>query len=275
MNFMNLPKKYAGKDSRYLVLPIEYEKDVTGRKGCSKAPWDIIKSSYQLEYYDETAGQEIFENGIKILPAAKTHKNVESRISGNHERFIVSLGGDHSVTIPILKAFESSGRDDFSVILLDAHADLFDSWNGSKHNHRCVSKYASYKHDVAILGLRSLDREEARTIRDSENVHAVFASEDVHKKALDVLSRLKKDVYLSIDVDVFDPSFIRNTGTPEPGGFFWNDILRLLKMIFETKNVISADIVEFSPSRDSGAESYSLAKLAHKLMALKESSLHK
>ena len=106
MNFMNLPKKYSGKDSSYVILPIEYEKDLTGGKGASKASREIIKHSYQLEYYDEFLGMEPFEKGIRLLPSVKTFDSIERSVLKDKDKFIISLGGDHSVIIPILKAFE-------------------------------------------------------------------------------------------------------------------------------------------------------------------------
>lgn len=266
MNFMNLPKKYSGKKSKYYILPIEYEGNMTGKKGASKGSKEIIKASYQLEYYDDMFESEPYEKGIHVLKPVKASEpeeameNIAKEVKKHKGKFIISLGGDHSVTIGILKGL---GKN-FSVISFDAHADLFDSWNGSKFNHRCVNKQASHNHDMAIVGLRSLDKDEATQIKENEKIHATY------DRLFDVLSKLKNKVYISIDVDVFDPSFIRATGTPEPGGFQWNKMIKYLKMVFDTKEVIGVDIVEYSPDKNSDAESYSLAKLVYKIIAMKE-----
>jgi agmatinase len=278
MNFMNLPKKYSGKESKYLVLPIAYEGKMTSGTGAKKGPKEIVKASYQLEYYDEMFDIEPYEAGINLLPEMKFSKltpekamdKISKEVKKHKDKFLISIGGDHSTTIGVLKGLEARNDSEFSLISFDAHADMFDSWNGSKYNHRCVNKYASYKHDVAILGVRSLDKDEADTIKGLENVHCVYAHEDIKQRIFDILPKLKQNVYVSIDVDFFDPSFIRNTGTPEPGGLLWNEFISILKIIFDAKNVISADIVEYSPNKDSEAESYSLAKLIYKIIAMKE-----
>ena len=279
MNFMNLPKKYAGKNSDYYILPIEYEGKVTGEKGAKKGSQGIVLSSYQLEYYEEFTHTEPYEKGIHLLKTLKYPRkkpetvinSISKNVSKYKDKFLVSLGGDHSVTIGALKGIEKNDED-FSVILFDAHADLFDSWNGSKYNHRCVSKYASYNHDVLIIGLRSMDKDEITTISENENINAIPAYGDYKKNLFHYLSKMKKKVYVSIDVDVFDPSFIRSTGTPEPGGLGWYDLLTYLRIIFDTKDVISCDITEYSPKKEFIQESYFLAKLVYKLFGLKGSN---
>ena len=180
---------------------------------------------------------------------------------------MISLGGDHSITIAAIKALEIN--EDFSVIILDAHADFRDSWNGSEYNHACTAKQVSKNHKVALLGVRSMDIDEKKQIEKADDVHLLKAYDFNLTKLKEILPKLKDKVYLSIDVDVFDPSFIRNTGTPEPGGFTWNQVISILKTIFKEKEVIAADIVEFAPKNNFEAEAYALAKLCYKLMAMK------
>lgn len=277
MNFMNLPKKYTSKDSKYCILPVEYEGNVSSGKGAKSGSKEIIRASTQLEYYDENFDNEAFENGIRLfkpLSFSKSKpetvmKKISETISRQKDRFILTLGGDHSVTIGSLKGMEKL-HDDFSVIVFDAHPDLFGSWNGSKYNHRCVSKYASSNHDLTLIGIRSMDVDERNMIKDNKDIHVIYDFEDYKDKIFRILPLLKKKVYISIDVDVFDPSFIRNTGTPEPGGFLWKEFIEILKIIFEAKNVISADIVEFAPTENFRAEAYSLARLAYKIFSMNE-----
>ena len=272
MKWMNLPDEYCNDNSRFIILPIEYEGNLTYGDGTSKGPEEIIKASQHLEYYEDQFENEPFIDGIKLLDPIKP-KNEEEMlqktseiVEQNKDKFIISLGGDHSVTIGILNGLEKN--QDFSVIILDAHSDFRDSWNNSKNNHACVSKRISNKHDLSIIGVRSQDIEEHKEIKSSDNVHQINAYDLTLEKVKEVLPNLKEKVYISIDVDVFDPSFIRNTGTPEPGGLEWNTIISILKLIFKEKEVIGADIVEFAPKENFRAEAYSLARLAYKIMAL-------
>ncbi|TKJ17174.1 agmatinase [Candidatus Woesearchaeota archaeon B3_Woes] len=257
MNFMNLPEKYR-KNAFFQILPIEYENNPTYGKGAKKGPKEIIKASKHLEYYDEQFDNEPFAKGIKTI---KNKKEVNSK-------FTISLGGDHSITIGVVKDLEKKYKD-FSVIILDAHPDMFHSWNNSQYNHRCVSQRISENHNILQIGIRSMDIDEKEIIDSKKNINIIKAYDFNKEKLKQELKKLKNKVYISIDVDVFDISFIRNTGTPEPGGFSWNQVIEILEEIFKNKEVIGADINEFAPRYNFKAEAFSLAKLAYKIMALK------
>ena len=275
MRFMKLPDEYSKEESDFYILPIEYEGNVTYGKGASIGPGEIIKASEHLEYYDEQFDCEPFECGIHTLEGLnlKDKKPVEviKIISEETEKqkgkFLINLGGDHSVTIGCVKGLEKN--EDFDVIIFDAHTDFFHSWNGSEYNHRCVAQRLVGKHKILEIGTRSMDIDEKELIETNDNINIIKAYDYTRDGLKQELKKLKDKVYLSIDVDVFDPSFIRNTGTPEPGGFFWNDLIDMLKIIFDEKNVIGGDIVEFSPNANFEAEAFSLAKLCYKMMALK------
>jgi agmatinase len=270
--WMNLPQEY--QTGKFVILPIVYEKDLTFGTGTINGPAEIIKASKHLEYYDEQFDCEPFEKGIELLEPIKADEpeemveKVSKEIKKHKDKFVISLGGDHSVTIGLVKAQEQFHKE-FSVIILDAHADFRDSWNGSNLNHACTAKQVSKKHDLALLGIRSMDIDEKKEIEKTANVHLLKAYDFNLTKLKELLPKLNDKVYLSIDVDVFDPNFIRNTGTPEPGGFTWNQVIAILKVIFKEKEVIAADIVEFSPKENFQAEAYSLAKLVYKIMAMK------
>jgi agmatinase len=288
--WMNLPEEY--RKGKFVILPVSYEKDVTFGKGALLGPKEIIKASEHLEYYDEQFDCEPFLEGIELLGEVKaeTPEEMVEKVSTkiNHlftgarhdyfsnkkcasigasvqNKFVIGIGGDHSVTIGLTKNLS----EDTSVIILDAHADFFHSWNGSTLNHRCVSQRLSAKHDLLLLGVRAMDRDEKEIIDNNENVHMIKAYDFNLTKLKEILPKLKDKVYISIDVDVFDPSFIRNTGTPEPGGFNWNQVIAILKVIFSEKEVVGADIVEFAPKENFQAEAYSLAKLCYKIMGMK------
>lgn len=276
MKFMNLAEEYCKDDSKFVILPIEYEKDLTYGKGVSKGSSEIINASQHLEYYDEQFDNEPFAEGIKTLESLKLNdlkpeeamQKIKETVLKNKDKFIVALGGDHSIGIGILEALKG---EKFSVLQLDAHPDLFYSWNNSQYNHRCFGQKAqSYAESLVQVGIRSMDVDEKELIEKNDKILCIkardFQKENQIKKMLD---KLEKKVYISIDIDVFDPSFIRNTGTPEPGGLQWQEVIDLLKAVFKEKEVIGADIVEFSPKQNFEAEAYSLAKLAYKIMSLK------
>jgi len=286
--FMSLPKEYSGNESKFLILPINYEGKVSFLKGASNGAEQIIRASSELEYYDLELKKQGFLKGIKTLININIRRKkpefaikeisceVKNLIDKNNyfstDKFLIVLGGDHSITIGVIEAFESF-KENFSVIVLDAHADLRYSWNNSIFNHACVSRRIASKHKTIILGLRSADDSEIEFSKKNQNITLIKADEFSIKKFDDFLKKLDKDVYISIDSDVFDPSIIRFVGTPEPGGFSWNQMISVLKMIFKNKNVIGVDVTEFSPKgkfHNYASEAYTLAKLVYKIINLKE-----
>lgn len=281
-NFMALPKEYATEKSRFSIIPIAYEGNVSWMKGAENGPSIIISASENLEYYDEQFEMEPFVLGIEtqgeIRPGKVNEetaseiieKELKKRISKN--KFPIFLGGDHSVTIATTRAMEGISPD-FSFISIDAHSDLRESWNGSRFNHACTTKRVLERHNALIIGLRSQDIDEMEFMKFNKRVSAIkkydFSKDELKK----MLSSLSENVYLSIDVDAFDPSFIRNTGTPEPGGFLWDKMISAVEEIFKRKNVIGADITEFAPAGEPhnyNSEAFSLAKLCYKMMSLSE-----
>ncbi|HLC98082.1 MAG TPA: agmatinase [Candidatus Nanoarchaeia archaeon] len=283
-SWMNLPKQY--QNGKFVILPLPYEQNVTYGKGASRGPEEISNASYFLEYYDEQFDCKPYEKGITLLQPLPLKnctpeqmiKEVAGAVAQQQNKFVIGLGGDHAVTLGMIQGMEQLQEkeknryspSDFSVIILDAHADFRDSWNGSMYNHACVARQLAKKHDLLLIGIRAMDADEAKMIRERKHVHVIKSSDLSLQRVKALLPKLKKNIYLSIDVDVFDLSFIRNTGTPEPGGLFWNEAIELLQLIFREKNVIGADIAEFAPQENFRAEAYALAKLAYKVMAMKE-----
>ncbi len=272
MNWMNLPEKYTTKNSKFFILPVPYEKDVTYGQGASKGPSEIIKASKHLEYYDDQFDCEPFENGIKLLEPVTGNtpeemiENVWDITKQHQNKFIIGIGGDHAVTLGLTKHLD----ENTSIIQFDAHADFRDSWNNSSLNHACIARQLSKKHSILQIGIRSMDVDEKNLLNQSNTVHTISAYNYTIEKVQELLPKLKDKVYITIDVDVFDPMFIRNTGTPEPGGLIWNQVINTLQLIFKEKEVIGADVCEFSPKYNFEAESYSLAKLVYKIMAMKK-----
>jgi agmatinase len=215
-------------------------------------------------------GKEPFEHGIYTMPSLnlsrKNPKDAMAAITKAHasmkNEFIITLGGDHAVTLGAVRSYEKP----FSVLLLDAHADSRYSWNGSQLNHACVGRRIAADHTIGIIGVRSIDRDEHEALKDTPFIQA---HEYKREAIIDMLTKLEDRIYVSIDVDVFDPSSIRNTGTPEPGGLSWEQVVEIISCVFSTRTVIGADIVEFAPQENYRAEAYTLAKLCYRMMALK------
>ncbi len=267
ITFMNLPEEYSNDKSDFLVINIPWEKDVSFGIGASKGPKEIIKASHQLEYFDVETEKEVFEKGIRVINIKpERFSDIFEQVSKIKikNKFPVFLGGDHSITIATAKVMEKENND-FDVIVFDAHADYFYSWNASENNHRCVNRRLINKHNILMAGLRSCDNEEFEQMNKDKNIDYIKSKDfdiDIFKEKI---KSLKKNIYISLDVDVFDPAFIKNTGTPEPGGMTWKNIIKALETIFQEKNLIAADIVEFAPTNDYEKEAYYLAKLIYKL----------
>ncbi|NQV91487.1 agmatinase [Candidatus Woesearchaeota archaeon] len=272
LTWMNLPQEYSTDASKYVIIPISYEKDLTFGTGTSKGPEAIIKASKHLEYYDDQFDCEPFEKGIKVQPQLNLNDSppeemVDAIANSIPNKFIIALGGDHATTIGTVKGLEEY-HEEFSVIQFDAHADFRDSWNGSNLNHACVAKQISKKHSILQIGIRSMDVDEKKQLDQTDNVHIIKAYNFNLELIKSILPKLHQKVFITIDVDAFDPSVIRNTGTPEPGGLLWNQVIKTLELIFQEKQVIGSDITEFAPNKDYDAEAYALAKLVYKILAL-------
>lgn len=268
MNYwMNLPLEY--RDGKFVILPIEYEKNLTYGTGASAGSVEIIKASKQLEYYDEQFEVEPFLEGIGQLESVKVDEpeeminQVSQIVKENKNKFVIGIGGDHAVTIGLTKDLE----EDVSIIILDAHPDMFYSWNNSIYNHRCVAQKLIGKHKILEIGIRSMDIDEKKIIESNKQINIIKAYDYNKENLIKELGKLSSKIYLSIDVDAFD--FISNTGTPEPGGLNWNQVIEILKTIFENKTVVGSDVVEFAPENNFRAEAYALAKLIYKIMGLK------
>jgi len=279
MSWMRLPEEYTTDEARFVILPISYENNPTYGAGASEGPSAILKASEHLEYYDEQFDCEPFLRGIKELKTVeltegpeKAMEKIKEKVQEvKKEQFLISLGGDHAVTIGLVDGLEEM-HGDFSVLILDAHSDFRYS-RGGQLNHACVARRLVGKHKIGVIGVRAQDVDEAKDAAENKNIKIVKAYEYSEEELEKTMAFLGENVYVSIDVDVFDPSFIRNTGTPEPGGFDWKRVIEILEKLFSSKKVIGADIVEFAPQGEEWnyrAEAYALARLAYKMMALKK-----
>jgi agmatinase len=260
--------------SKAAILPVPFEGTVTYMKGTAKAPSAIIESSKQLELYDDELEKNISEVGISTLAdievsdAEETIRNVQASVKKilDGSKLPIVIGGEHSISSGAVAA----AKDKFpnlSVLHLDAHADLRESYEGDKSSHACVMKrIVDLDVPTVHIGIRSLSDECAELIENKKL--PVFYAKDIYDNndwVDDAISQLSDDVYLTLDVDVFNVSVIPNTGTPEPGGLGWYQVIDFLKAVAEKKNIVGFDVVELIPD-DRKVGDFTAAKLIYKLI---------
>ena len=263
-------------DARFLILPVPYEKTTSYGKGTGKGPAAILDSSWQLEFWDEEAKKEIWKDGIVTLAPFDCargekvfFKNLEREVAGILAVFKgipIFLGGEHSITQGLLPPFQRKYKD-LSILHFDAHADLRPEYEGTPHSHASALYPASRTTRTVQVGIRSVSHDEKRYI-GAGNVKTYLMHENLDFARLEknVLKDLSDTVYLTIDVDGFDPSVMPGTGTPQPGGFMWYDALKLFKAVCKNKKVVGLDVVEVLPLKGSPITEFNAAKLIYRLM---------
>lgn len=285
INFLDLDEEESDfENSKVVILPVPYEKTVTFGRGTSKGPRSIIYASSSVELYDDELKCEPHEVGIHTLPELECDLDPEAMVNEletacskliEKDKFIITLGGEHSITLGPVRAHRKSGRE-FSVLNVDAHCDLRDSYEGTKYSHACVMRRALDEGcRLTECGIRSYSIEEADFIKTRSDVRIIHAREIIesgNNNWIDeAVSSLLSDVYISVDVDSFDPSVVPSTGTPEPGGLTWYDVVGLLRKTFASRNVIGMDIVELAPIEGLLGPDVLAAKLAYKAVGYKYS----
>lgn len=278
-NFGGLAKEFSSyQKSSVAVLPIPFDKTSTWLKGADKGPQAIIEASRNMELYDIETSSEVYKRGIftaKPIRASRSesmNEKVRAAAAGfiADEKFIVALGGEHSVSLGVVRALAESAKN-ISVLHLDAHTDMRESYDGNIYSHACVMKRIREITTKTIsVGIRSMDSSELDSIDNETIFYAedIYSSDDWIKKAS---GRLSQNVYITIDVDVFDTGIMPSTGTPEPGGLQWYQVLKLLKHVSENKNILGFDVVELRPSENK-APDFLAAKLVYKLLSYKFSN---
>jgi agmatinase len=276
-NFGDLPEEYSAAEyAKVVLIPVPYDRTSTWMKGADKGPAAIIEASAHMELYDIETDSEVYKKGIFTAKPENYPELPEDMIDKVAEqvqkylengKFVVVVGGEHSVSLGPVKT-HIKNYTNITVLQLDAHSDLRDEYNGSKYNHACVMARIAELCPIVQVGIRSMDTSEKKAL-DTNRV--IFAAEIcMNKNWIEkVLSKLSKNVYVTTDLDVFDPSIMPSTGTPEPGGLFWYDVLRLLRAVFEEKNVVGFDVVELCPDERNKAPDFLAAKLIYKLLSYK------
>jgi agmatinase len=261
------------ENPQYLVVPIPYDGTSTYRKGADAGPRALLEASAQVELYDIETDSESYRAGIRLVPrdydfstpeamAASVRDGFRSMFQG--DVFPLALGGEHSISAGIIEA-AAERHPDLTVVQFDAHADLRDEYEGSRYNHACVMARAQDVARIVQVGIRSMDASEKPRMDRSRVVFAqsIAGGEEWIPR---MLSAVTGPVYLTIDLDAFDPSFMGATGTPEPGGLTWYQLLAGVSAIFRNTRVVGADIVELCPNGDHAPE-FIAAKLAYKIIS--------
>ncbi|MEM3399566.1 MAG: agmatinase [Candidatus Micrarchaeia archaeon] len=284
MDFYSLPpRNFLGlenqrlENSRVVVVPVPYDGTTTYRGGARYGPRAIIDASMNIELYDIELDCEPSKIGIFTLnevepdksSVEKTLARVEYVVSEilEKDKFPVLLGGEHSLTIGVVRAILKKFPN-LSVLQLDAHADMRDEYEGTKYNHACVMRrLREMCNIVQQVGIRSMSAEENAHIREKLMMGSLYFSDRFSEAAIDeITTRLGEDVYITIDLDVFDPSEMPSVGTPEPGGMKWSEVLSLLKKVGQRKNIVGFDVVELSPISGNIAPDFMAAKLVYKMI---------
>ena len=262
------------------VLPVPYERTTSWGRGAEHGPAALLRASRYVELYDEELRQEPFRVGIETLPpvdvdaredAALRRIRDAARAALERGRFLAAVGGEHTVTPALVRGVIDGAGVDMGVVQFDAHADLRPTYAGCRWNHACaMSRVLELGVSTLAIGIRSLSRPEAARI-EAEGLPVIWASQmeslaagELQALFAGLLASLPDTVYLTFDLDFFDPSVLPATGTPEPGGGAWHQALALLRLLFKHKRVIAMDVVELAPIPGNPASDYTAARLLYK-----------
>jgi agmatinase len=281
MNFGGIAEEeFSSFDAaRVVVFPVAYEGTVSYGTGTEQGAMAIVEASRNMELYEEETDAEVYKIGIHTLAEFAPRETPEAMMNALYERtkellkeekFLCMLGAEHSVSAPVIRAHAEKFHN-LSVLQIDAHADLRDSYDGTPHSHASIM--ARVVKDLRIpsvqVGIRSISADEARALDDGIPTKIFWAKDIVGRtdwidKAIDGLT---ENVYLTIDIDGLDPSLVPTTGTPEPGGLGWYETLTLIRKLAAKKRVVGMDLVEFSKTDNSDAPAFLCAKLVYKSLA--------
>ncbi|MFQ5879191.1 MAG: agmatinase [Dehalococcoidia bacterium] len=278
-NFAATPQEYARFEAaRVVVLPVPYDATTTARAGAREGPRAIIDASEDMELYDLALGYEPYRVGIHTLPelaydagspqatSARVEEVVGELIDAG--KLVVTLGGEHTVAVGAARA-HARRWPVLSVLALDAHADLRDEYLGTAYNHSCTLRRILEVCPVVQVGLRSAASEEHQLIRQRGlPFYSVEEYRSLTDAAIRVAEQLGPDVYVTIDLDVLDPSQMAAVGTPEPGGLWWHEVAALLAAVARERRIVGFDVTELSPSLGPPANAQAAAKLVYRLIGL-------
>ena len=276
-NYANIASEYAKKETAKIVLiPVSSNKTSSLQKENNKAPEAFLKASENIELYDIETDSEVYKQGIFLADniyenktpeemSAAVYENVKTYLNTN--KFVTIISGEHAVSIGAIKAFNEHVNN-ITVLQIDAHAGIKKEHNGSKINHGCSMYHASQVTNLIQVGVRSMGHIE-KTVIDYDKVFFALdlATDDYWME--NAIEAMTEDVYISFDLDGFDPSIMPSVANPEPGGLFWYETLDFLKKVFEEKNVVGFDLVELCPNQHDKTSDALAAKLYYKMLSYK------
>ena len=288
MNYLSNKKGFLGIDNKFnfkekvVVVPFGLEKTVSYGSGTKNGPKEIIKASHQVELYDEELHCEPYKKiGIKTLKPFRIDSNIKKalkKISNTNEEilnkklFPITLGGEHSITPGCIAPFVKKYKK-LCLLHFDAHADLRQSYNGEKFSHAsAIRRCLDYKNvSVISFGIRNISQSEISYLKKNSSRIKIFWAKDKVKWDLNKFKKMikNKTVYLTFDVDGLDSSIMPATGTPEPGGLFWDETLNIIKIAAKNSKIVGADINELSPIKGFNSYNFLVAKLAYKILSYK------
>ena len=274
MNFGGHEVVYNYQESEIIIVPVPYDETSTWMKGADKGPEAILEASVNLEFYDVETSTEAHLKGIHTIDPVLEKKTPGKLVQAVHDcislllaekKFPVIIGGNHTVSIGAIKAF-TEHFENLSVLQLDAHADLRQIYEGSEFNHACSMARAREYAPIVQVGIRSMSAEELPYVENDRIFfsHKLFYDKNLYSKAIDKLS---ENVYITIDLDVFDPSIMPSTGTPEPGGPAYFELMHFMRDVIKSRNVLGFDVVELCPSATNKSPDFIAAKIIYQLLS--------
>ena len=286
MNYLSQKKGFLGYEAdhkinnKVVIVPFGLEKTVSYGGGTKNGPKEIIKASHQVELFDEDLNKEPYKTiGIKTLKPFSIKKDLEKAIEQLAEvnqnillkdKFPLVFGGEHSITPGAIKPFTKK-YDELVLLHFDAHADLREDYNGEKFSHAsAIKRCLDFKNvKVVSFGIRNLSQPEMDFYNNNRERIEIFWAKDKKTWDLNKLTNIfsNKNVYITFDVDCFDSSIMPATGTPEPGGLFWEDVIPIIKKVCKLSNIVGADINELAPIKNFDSDNFLVAKLAYKILS--------
>lgn len=284
-NFLDLPKEFSNfKKSKIVIIPFGLERSTSYGQGTKNGPRAIIKASHQVELFDEELKREVYKIGITTLKEIKPKKQIKkalaqfSRVIKNiykKNKFPIILGGEHTLTIGAFKTALEKYKN-LTLLQFDAHADLRNSYQNNQYSHaaamrRCLEISESF--NLVQIGIRNISHEEKEGAEydfwqnNQKRIKTFWAREMVEWRVNEIIGNCRQNVYLTFDLDVFDSGIMPSTGTPEPGGLNWYQILEIIKAIIKKRKIIGADFVEFCPIKGLMAPDFLAAKLIYKFIS--------
>jgi len=276
-NYAGIKENYARLDtSKIVLIPVPFDGTSTWQKGADKGPDAFLEASENMELYDIETQTEVYKQGVFLAAAITERKSPEEMVGQVHKavkkyimrnKFVTTFGGEHSVSIGTIRAFNECFNN-LTVLHIDAHADLRHEYQGSNYNHACALYEASQTTNLIQVGIRSMDAMET-TVMDEEKTYFAHEMAEDDTWMDSAIDQMTDNVYITLDLDALDPSILPSTGTPEPGGLLWYEILDFLKAVFDEKNVVGFDIVELCPNENDKSSDFLAAKLYYKMLTYK------